>query len=56
MSNWIVRRVLKQLPKPVCQNVYIALDGTIRPRKNPTTGMYVFDGQIFYRRLKNDKR
>ena len=35
----------------LCENVYIALDGTIHPTpfKMPTKGMYRFDGQIFYR-------
>lgn len=33
-----------------CENVYVALDGTIRPHLNPTKGLYYFDGQIFYRK------
>lgn len=32
------------------QNVYVDLKGIVRFRKNPTTGLYWFDGQFFYRK------
>lgn len=32
----------------ICENVYIDLDGTIRPHKFPRKGMWRFDGQFFY--------
>lgn len=39
----------------MCQNVYIDLDGTIRPHKFPRAGLWRFDGQFYYLpRLKND--
>lgn len=31
-----------------CQNVYLDLDGTVRPRKFPKVGLWLFDGQVFY--------
>jgi hypothetical protein len=31
-------------------NVYVDLNGRIRPRKNPTPGLYYFDGQFFFRK------
>ena len=30
-----------------CQNIYIGLDGTIRPHKFPTSGLWTFDGQFY---------
>lgn len=33
-----------------CENVYVDLNGVIRPRKNPTPGLYYFDGQFFFRK------
>lgn len=32
-----------------CNNVYINLHGLICARKNPTPGLYIYDGQVFYK-------
>lgn len=45
--NEIVHRVSMMT---LCENVYIALDGTVRPTPYamPAKGMWYFDGQFFY--------
>lgn len=33
-----------------CLNVYVDLHGRLRSRLNPTIGLYIFDGQVFYKK------
>jgi hypothetical protein len=33
---------------PNCKNIYVALDGTLRPHKFPKAGLWKFDGQFYY--------
>lgn len=51
MKQWDI----EQIPMSVyghnyASNVYVDLSGHIRPRLNPTPGLYYFDGQFYYRK------
>lgn len=35
-----------------CRNVYVDLYGHIRPKKFPRSGLWYFDGQVFYQKLE----
>lgn len=39
-----------------CQNVYVDLDGVVKPRKFNTKGLYYFDGQFWSLRRPMHRR
>lgn len=46
----ILQEAINSVYGMTCNNVYVDLHGHIRPRRNPTPGLYYFDGQFFFRR------
>lgn len=46
----ILSEAIKSVYGITAENVYMDLKGVVRPRKNPTSGLYYFDGQFFFRK------
>ncbi len=46
--NWGKSISTQRLSAVRSKNVYIDMNGQIRPKKFPIEGMWMYDGQIFY--------